>query len=249
MKFRMSGQSVNEKRKPRKKLAALITIAVLLTAAAAMYLLFTYTADDKARMAMQSDDTVSVTKMSYGYYFDGPSDDTAMIFYPGANVEETAYAPLMHELASAGVDACVVKVPFHIAFFGMNAADEVLKAHSFKNWYIGGHSLGGTIAAGYASDHSEIFSGVILMASYPYRDMPDNMTLVQLTGSEDHVINRERMKDAVKYCPENYIDHRIEGGNHSGFGSYGLQVGDGTAYITQEEQVRETVDVITALAA
>ena len=33
----------------------------------------------------------------------------------------------------------------------------------------------------------------------------------------------------------------IEGSNHSNFGDYGLQSGDGAAAITNEEQIRETV--------
>ncbi len=38
----------------------------------------------------------------------------------------------------------------------------------------------------------------------------------------------------------------IEGGNHSQFGSYGLQKGDTAAKITPEQQVAETVAAVRA---
>ena len=62
-----------------------------------------YHADQSALSALESDDTVSVSKTDYGWLFDGPSENDALIFYPGAKVEETAYAPLLHLLAKEGM--------------------------------------------------------------------------------------------------------------------------------------------------
>ena len=53
---------------------------------------------------MASSGGVTVTQIDEGYWFDGPSEDKALIFYPGAKVEETAYAPMMKSLAEQGVD-------------------------------------------------------------------------------------------------------------------------------------------------
>lgn len=43
-----------------------------------------------------------VTFIREGIYVDGPGEDTAMVFYPGAKVEYTAYLPLMYRLAEQG---------------------------------------------------------------------------------------------------------------------------------------------------
>ena len=240
------------KERPRKRKIWIILVSVsvpviVLIVVIAVFLLGYYRADETAIAALQSDDSVTVTKTGYGYFFDGPSEDSALIFYPGANVEETAYAPLMHSLAAEGLDTCLVKMPLRLAIFGVNAADNVQKPHSFTKWYIGGHSLGGAIASSYAADHADTMTGLILLAAYPTAMIPDTMTEIQLLGSEDGVINRNRLRDADAYAPENLVRFIIQGGNHAQFGSYGEQDGDGAATISPEEQIRQTAHVIISV--
>ena len=58
-------------------------------------------------------------------------------------------------------------MPLNFAIFDYNAADEVISNYpNIKNWAISGHSLGGVMAAKYASENSNI-KGVIFYASYP----------------------------------------------------------------------------------
>ena len=203
-----------------------------------------YHADETAQHFMLSDDSVSVTATDYGWLFDGSSEDTALIFYPGGKVEETAYAPLLHTLAAEGMDVCLVRMPFRLAILHGNAADAIINSHDYTNWYIGGHSLGGVMAASYASDHGDELSGVILLAAYPIKQIPDPMKEIQVIGSEDHVINQDKVKEGKAYASKYYTEHVIEGGNHAQFGSYGQQNGDGMATITPEEQIQETIQVI-----
>lgn len=219
-------------------------VLLLLTVSFLIYASFYYTAGETALRSMQSDQTVLVTETAYGWHFDGPSEEEALIFYPGAKVEETAYAPMLHLLAAEGMDVCLLKVPLHFAFFSPNAAEKAMEAHDYEKWYIGGHSLGGVVAAWYASDHEEDLSGTILFASYPIRKLPDSRIEILLFGSEDQVINRKRMESSRSYASEQYFEHLIEGGNHGQFGDYGMQRGDGTATISAEEQIRQTVSDI-----
>lgn len=209
-----------------------------------VYSLFYYHADENALHFMKSDKTVSVKETRYGWLFDGPSEDAALIFYPGAKVEETAYAPLLHQLAAQGMDVCLVRMPLHFAFFNPDAAGTVMKEHDYKEWYIGGHSLGGVVAAWCAADREEGFAGTILLASYPIRKLPDSQIEILLVGSEDQVISWSHMQSGVAFAPQEYYEHIIEGGNHAQFGSYGMQNGDGAATITPEKQVEETVSFI-----
>lgn len=76
---------------------------------------------------------ISALKRDYGWFFDGPSTDAALIFYPGAKVDETAYAPLMSAIAGSGLDVCLVKVPFRLAFFGVNKAAGIMGQYAYKH--------------------------------------------------------------------------------------------------------------------
>ncbi len=229
----------------KKRLLLLpLLIPVLLVLAFLLYAGQYYPADGTALAALNPDDTVSVRKTEYGWLFDGPSDSDALIFYPGAKVEETAYAPLLHRLAAEGMDVCLVKMPFRLAFFGMNRADALLSGYGYSRWYIGGHSLGGAMAAVYAADHGARLSGLVLLAAYPTKPLDDHLRVISVFGSEDGVINREKLEEGDRFFPENTVRHRIEGGNHARFGNYGAQRGDGTAAISAEEQQRQTVELI-----
>lgn len=223
------------KRIRRRMIPALLLAAVILTWC--LYTADYYRADAAALQAMESND-IRITRTSYGWYFDGPSETDALVFYPGGKVEETAYAPLLSLLAENGIDVCLVKMPFHLAIFGANTAERVMKEHSFEKWYIGGHSLGGAMAAAFAEKHD--LDGVVLLAAYPTGPVEEPMLL--LCGSEDGVVNRERVSNAAEYG--SVEEHVLDGGNHAQFGNYGTQKGDGSPGITAEEQQDETVRLI-----
>lgn len=231
-------------RRPEAETAArrcapwLIIVAVLLilTLVFFIYAADYYHADETARQGLCSDETVSVIPMDYGFLFDGPSEDSALIFYPGGKVEETAYAPLLRLLAADGVDVCLVKMPFRLAVLGLNRAESVIDRHSYENWFIGGHSLGGVMAAWYAAGHSDKLNGVILLAAYPSKAIGDELSLLSVYGTEDGVIRMEQYEKGKAYWPLDAREAVIDGGNHAQFGNYGLQSGDGEAGISTAEQ-------------
>ncbi|MBP5224807.1 MAG: hypothetical protein J6Z38_04420 [Lachnospiraceae bacterium] len=100
-------------KQPQKKSAGkrfgmtLFVIAAVLLALFFFYTESYYHADRTAVMALRTDDYAVVTSSWTGVMFDGPGTEDLLIFYPGAKVEETAYAPLCHELAEAGLDVCL----------------------------------------------------------------------------------------------------------------------------------------------
>ena len=228
-----------------KKRICLIIFGVI-TLLVIAFLLYTgqyYHADKTALAALESDDTVQVTETEYGWFFDGPSETEALIFYPGAKVEETAYAPLLHLIAKEGMDVCLVKMPFRLAFLGINSADQIMQQYDYDSWYIGGHSLGGVMAADYASRHSEELTGIVLLASYLVKPLDDSLHAISIYGSEDGVLNMEKMYEQDHNLPAGSEQHVIEGGNHAQFGNYGEQKGDGTASISAKEQQRQTAEL------
>ena len=198
-------------------------------------------ADASVNAYLNGTDSVSVEKIDNGLFLDGPGNESALIFYPGAKIEYTAYLPLFTELANDGVDCFIVEMPFNLAVFGSNSADSIVNNNSFAydKWYISGHSLGGVVASYYVINHSKDYDGLILLASYPAEDL-NNVSVLSIYGSNDKVLNKEtydKSKDLMDY---NLTEYVIEGGNHAQFASYGNQPGDGVASISSESQRNQT---------
>lgn len=229
------------------KKRVLIIIASVLAALAVVtgvYLGSYYRAENVGAY-LESGDAVDVREIKEGYFFDGKGEDKALIFYPGANVEETAYAPLMKALAEQGVDCFLLRMPLRHAFAGMNKADRIIKEYKYTEYYLAGHSLGGAIAANYCAKHTDEFSGLFLLAAYPSEDISKaQFPVVFIYGENDGVLNRQRLEKGFTLVPEDYKVIEIKGGNHSGVASYGEQRGDGKAEITAGEQQKETVKAI-----
>lgn len=230
----------------KRNLAWIVPVSViaLIVLAFFIYTGHYYHADAEALSALESDDSVTVIKTDFGWMFDGPSDSDALIFYQGAQVEETAYAPLLKQIASAGIDVLLVRMPFRLAFFGADKASELIPKYDYDAWYIGGHSLGGAMAAVYAAEHSGQLSGLILLAAYPTKSLDDSLTVISVYGSEDGVLNRDKLSEGNQYMPKDAVTYVINGGNHAQFGNYGKQARDGEALVSAEEQQRETVALI-----
>ena len=167
--------------------------------------------------------------------------DTAIIFYPGAKVEAAAYLPLLDQLRQTGLTCILVEMPFHLAIFDVNAAEDVMAQFpDISHWYIAGHSMGGAMASQFASEHPDEVDGLILLGAYLYGDYPTEDTLTIYSSLNQSV------EDEIDYT-ENVVE--IEGGNHAQFGNYGPQKGDLPAGISAEEQQRQTVEAIQSFLA
>lgn len=171
------------------------------------------------------------------------------VFYPGGKVDPRAYSPLMVACANNGILCVVVEMPFNLAVFGINKAADVLERFPDVNtWYIGGHSLGGSMAASFASTHTDIFKGIIFLASYSTIDL-SSLNVLSVRGTEDLVMDYGRYQKYKENLPTvasgKFFETTITGGNHSYFGTYGEQKGDGAAKISNEEQISQTVKAIT----
>ena len=241
------------RRWPRRVAIALVALVVAAVVAAAAFLVYAsdyYRDEDAAHENLVSTSQLPVAQGAHYVAFGDPAAETGLVFYPGAKVEYTAYAPLMRDLAARGYLAVAVEMPFNFAFFGINAADEVREAFpQVSEWWVGGHSLGGSMAAQYAADHADdgALAGLVLLGAYTASDLSasDLGTLV-VYGSEDQVLNRGKLADSAALMPEGARTIEIVGGNHAGFGAYGPQEGDGSATISAEEQQGQTAAAIDA---
>lgn len=222
----------------------LLSLAVILIAFGALFVVYVsdYSkADEIAIQTMtngQAEGRITVDD-NLTIFHSGNDDNSALIYYPGGKVDEVAYYPLLQRIADQGITCVLVKMPFHLAVFNQDAADEVYdKLPNIEHWYIGGHSLGGAMASNYLTEHKEQLDGLILLGAYIYGDVKPEDVLT-IYGSKDLVLNKEK----ITYN-QNVIE--IDGGNHANFGYYGEQKGDGIATITREEQQEYTAKEIVA---
>lgn len=243
---------MTDKHKTRKiVIGAILLCMIALFAVCAFYLGDYYHADEEAIAAFESDSSVAVTELANGdLVFEPESAEAGLIFYPGGKVEYTAYIPLMQECADRGILCVLVEMPFNLAVFDINAADGIEEAYpEIEDWYIGGHSLGGSMAASYLEKHIDDFEGLILLGSYSMVDFSDSdLNVLSIYGSEDRVLNKEKYEQNKSNLPDNFSEVVIDGGCHSFFGVYGNQDGDGTPTITNEEQIQLTAAEIAAFA-
>ena len=144
-------------RRGRWKIAACVLLAAVALGAAGFfwYVSDDYRADEIALEVLARDGGVTVqddlTVLSPSY-----PTDTGLIFYPGAKVEGTAYLPLLDQLRQTGLTCVLVEMPFHLAIFDADAAEDVMEQFpDIQHWYIAGHSLGGAMASQFAADHPD----------------------------------------------------------------------------------------------
>lgn len=225
----------------RIALIAITALIILLGGAFLIYASDYYRADDTAIAVMQSDSDLHIQD-NLVVLSSPASSDTALIFYPGAKVEYLAYLPLLEKIReSCDITCILVEMPFNMAIFDKNAADEIINQFpEIRNWYIGGHSMGGAMASDYASKHQEKVKGLILLGAYIYGDYPEENALTVYGTFNTSV------EEKINYT-ENIVV--IEGGNHAQFGNYGKQKGDPDATISSEEQQNITVEAIEKFLA
>ncbi|MBQ4300140.1 MAG: alpha/beta fold hydrolase [Lachnospiraceae bacterium] len=159
-----------------------------------------------------------------------------MIFYPGAKVDEKAYAPLMTRLAEGGVDCFLVQMPAHLAILDMDKAEDIMGKYSYDKWYLSGHSQGGAAAAIYAAGNPDNIDGLVLLAAYPTKDISDDISLLSIYGDQDKVVQMESYDSNKINWPVQSQELIIPGGNHAGYANYGKQSGDGEAQISNDKQ-------------
>ncbi len=245
--------SLPESKKKRKIyiwLCAIALVLALIIGACAIYLSDYYIADTDAISAFAPMDRVSIRELDDGILAFEPECATkGLIFYPGGKVAYTAYQPLMAACAERGILALLVEMPFNLAVFDLNAADGIQELFpEIDSWYIGGHSLGGSMAASYLSGHTQDFDGLVLLGSYSTANLSEtSLNVLSVYGSEDRILNREKYEKNKENLPGDFTEIIIEGGNHAGFGMYGTQNGDGTPTITGEQQIYITAEHILEL--
>lgn len=208
----------------------------------------------EAILALRSDSEVMVSTSPWLSFT--PVDQsitTGLILYPGGRVDPRSYAPAARDIASQGYLVIIVPMPLNLAVFGADTASQIIATYpEVRNWTIGGHSLGGVMAARFATENPDKIQALLLWAAYPSQadDLSANSlfassiyaTLDGLTTIEDIQRSQELLPEAAQYI-------QIDGGNHAQFGWYGPQPGDKPATISRDEQQTQVVAASLELLA
>ena len=210
----------------------------------------------EALAALQSDARVTVTTREWLVFTPaGSRPTTGFILYPGGRVDYRAYAPAAHAIAGQGYLVVIVRMPLSLAVFDPGAAALVMAAYpDVLHWAVGGHSLGGAMAANFVFSNPGAADGLILWASYPAASndlSASGVKVASISGTLDGLSTPDKIAASIPLLPPDTAWTAIEGGNHAGFGWYGVQSGDNPATISREEQqaqvVQATVDFLAGL--
>lgn len=207
---------------------------------------------------MLSDTAVTITETDRQIIFrpTGSPSTTGLLFYPGAIVEPTAYAPLARSLAEAGYLTIIVKLPWRVAPLDSHEAqlwqttqDLMAKEQTVQRWILSGHSRGAAIAARTIYAHEEAFAGLILIGTTHPKSPETSLAEAQLPitkiyGTADGLASQAEIEAFRIYLPDHTNLVEIKGGNHAQFGYYGRQLGDNTATISRESQQAATAVAI-----
>lgn len=230
------------KSKPLKKRNRIVFVAIIALVLVFVVAFFAYTqdyyrADETANALLWTDSAIETTQELTILTPDAANDiGIGLIFYPGGKVQETAYLPLLEQLRQNGLTCVLVKMPFRLAVFDIDAADIVYaKLPAISSWYLAGHSLGGAMASSYAGNNADRLAGLILLGAYPVNDA--TLPTLAVYGSEDIRLDRTKLEAVADKL-------EIAGGNHAYFGNYGEQAGDGAASISRAEQQAQAVAAI-----
>lgn len=202
--------------------------------------------------ALQSDSQVTVATENWLTFTPAASQPvTGLIIYPGGHVDYRAYAPTARQIAAQGYMVVIVKMPLALAVLDPNAAQEVIAAHpEIQNWVVGGHSLGGAMAANFARNNPDSVDGLVLWASYPASsdDLSTSMLkVVSIYGTLDGLATGDQIGSSRALLPGSTTWVAIEGGNHAQFGWYGNQVGDLQATISRLDQQAKIISATLTL--
>ncbi len=123
----------------------------------------------EALIALESDANVAVvTDPWLSFMPTQEAKNTGLIFYPGGRVDPRSYAPMARAIAEEGYPVVIVPMPLNLAVFGIGRAADVMAAYpEVEHWVIGGHSLGGAMAASFIHDNPGQMDGLFFTAAYP----------------------------------------------------------------------------------
>lgn len=227
----------------KKAFAILFLLIVLLLLGFWGYVqIRTYPAEADYLALIMADDSIEISEeRDYFTIIPDSADPNAkpIIFYPRGLVAPEAYLYKMGMVASyLNTYTFIIKAPFNAAIFNTGAAGAIIDAYGIEQAWVGGHSLGGIAACRYLSANPGNIYGLYLFGSYCDQQISGFIgPVVSVMGLQDLVINRENYNQAKSLLPHETVILEVKGLNHSDFGNYGLQEGDGESSLSNKQVI------------
>ncbi|MEI6887276.1 MAG: alpha/beta hydrolase [bacterium] len=177
------------------------------------------------------------------------TDKVGIVFYPGARIDPSAYKTLLSKIPeTSNSKVFIAKFPLNLAILGVNAGDQIIKDNSdITSWYIAGHSLGGAMISEYlkGTKYESKINGVIYMGAYPNDDylLNKKYKILSLYGSEDKLTTPEKIDSSKSKLPSSSLFIQLPS-NHSQFGDYGHQEGDGNQILDTDSVHTRIIEII-----
>ena len=228
----------------------LIGLLIILLLALAGFTIWAYTPlgpMPEALAALESDAQVEVETSPWLTFTPRDTNtSTAFILYPGGRVDPRSYAPTARAIAEKGFLVIIPPMPFNLAVFDADVAAEIMNNHQeISHWAVGGHSLGGAMAASFAGGQPELVDSLVLWAAYPAESNDlsqlSEHAVASIFAANDGLATVEKIDASRPLLPVDTRWVEIDGGNHAQFGWYGPQSGDGEATISRQEQQEQIV--------
>jgi hypothetical protein len=228
---------------------ALVALGVVVLAAVLGFVIWAETPlgpMPEAVAAMKSDEHVTVVQDDLIVF--RPTETTpsiGLVFYPGARIDPVSYAPPMRALAAQGFLVVIAPMPLNLAVLDSDrAADVIAEFPEIRRWAVGGHSLGGAMAAAFVASDPAAVDGLVFFAAYP--SSGDDLStwegrVTSVSATEDGLTTPDDIARTTPLLPADAEFVIVDGGNHAQFGWYGEQRGDGVATISREDQQSQTV--------
>ncbi|GAB4029595.1 alpha/beta hydrolase [Spirosoma gilvum] len=163
-----------------------------------------------------------------------------LVFFPGAMVDPTAYAPLARRVAEAGYAVYIIKMPWRLATYGYKKINGLPEfADTTKQYVLCGHSQGAKMAAQYVYEFPGKMAGLILIGTSHPRDISLatlTIPVMKIWATHDGLASPKEVTQNKGKLPASTEFVVIQGGNHAQFGYYGPQLGDDTPTISRAEQ-------------
>jgi dienelactone hydrolase len=207
----------------------LVALTLIATTAGTVYFEMPFHGSPESIADVEQNPNVAVTERGDAYVMEPAQaeSEVGLVFYPGGRVHPDAYlaslAPIVSEVNATVV---VPEMRLNLAIFEQDAASRYIAGSPIETWYVGGHSLGGSMACRYAANNLDRVEGLVLFASYCDRDLSGTgLDVLSVTGSADTVLNRARYERGLDHLPSDATVRELQL-NHSQFGSYRGQRGD-----------------------
>jgi hypothetical protein len=201
-----------------------------------------------------SDAQVVVSRNGSTLRFDprSPRRGAGLVWVTGCLVPAEAYAPLARAVARDGTPVLVYQLPWRCAPLPAHQAQVLTDLRTLmtapgSRWVLGGHSKGAVFVSALAAVPPPALRGIVLAGTTHPRDVDLSATrlvVAKVVATQDGIAPAPTSEARRGLLPPGALWHVVDGGNHSQFGWYGTQLGDGRATIDRARQQAIVVDVV-----